>query len=405
MLFAMHLSDSIDAAELLREHQRWATRFAKPLVKQIPVHANDRSPERMLRIGYVSPDLHDHPVATFLLPILETHARQQFHITCYNNSWIEDEMTGRLRAVAQTWRLTPDWTDERLARQIVEDRIDILVDLAQHSDGNRILFFARKPAPVQVTYLGYPGTTGLGTFDGRLSDPHIDPLANGELFSTEPIERLPETFWCLRPIPAAPLVAPPPAIQRGTISFGCLNKFAKVSPAALRFWATILHRVPESRLMLSAPPGDHRQRILDVFGANGVSSERIEFVAKQCFPDFLALHHQIDIALDPFPYNGGTTTCYALWMGVPVITLAGTTGVQRSGASLLSNVGLPELIATTQEQYVQVAIDLAGDLRRLSELRVTLRDRMTASPLMDVPRFVGNLEAIYRRLWRKWCDQ
>ena len=332
-----------------------------------------------------------------------THNREQFNITCYSNSLSDDMMTRRMRATVDAWHITADWSDEKLAAQIIADRIDVLVDLAQHTAGNRMLVFARKPAPVQVTYLGYPGTTGLKTFDAQISDPYIDPPGQTEHYSTEPIERLPQTYWCFHPIRDVPPVGAAPASAAGHITFGCLNKLEKSSPAAMRLWAGILTRVKRSRLILIAPPGSHRQRILDLFSAQGIDPQRIELIAKQPIHDYFALYSRIDIALDPFPYNGGTTTCQAMWMGVPVITLAGTAGVQRSGASLLSNAGLPELVATTPEQYVQIAFDLANDLPRLSSLRQGMRERMTASPLMDAPRFTGNLEAIYRKLWNQWC--
>jgi predicted O-linked N-acetylglucosamine transferase (SPINDLY family) len=357
----------------------------------------------MLRIGYVSPDLNAHSLALFLLPILETHDRRQFHITCYSNGWITDDMTARLRAAAQAWHATAGWTDERMASQIVDDEIDILVDLAQHTNANRLLVFARKPAPVQVTYLGCPGTTGLKTFDAQISDPYIDPPGETQAYSTEPIVRLPETYWCLRPLDDAPAVGPLPALANGYITFGCLSKLAKLSPSAMRLWAGILKRVEESRLLLSAPRDANRKSVLKIFESEGVDPNRVELISAVPFHDYLALHNRIDIALDPFPYNGGTTTCQALSMGVPVITLAGKVAVQRSGVSLLSNVGLPELIAKTPEQYLQISLNLAGDLPRLSSLRSGMRDRLLASPLMNMPRFVGNLETIYRTLWRRWC--
>ena len=421
LLNSMRLSDSVGVEELLVEHQKWAVRFADRLAKFIPIRQNDPSPDRILRIGYVSPDLRSHPVGAFLINILLGHDREQFHITCYSNSAIEDEMTRSIRAAVQGWHVTPDWTDERSAAQIIEDRIDILIDLAQHTAGNRILLFARKPAPVQITYLGYPGTTGLKTFDAQISDPRIDPFDRAlfepepqsrrqsgppgqtEQYSTEPIERLPQTYWCFRPIANAPPLQPPPALAAGHITFACINKLEKSSPSAMRLWSKILNRVAGSRLLLIAPPGAHRRRIFDLFKSEGVDPDRVELVPKQPIREYFAFLQRIDIALDPIPYNGGTTTCHALWMGVPVVTLAGTAGVQRSGMSLLTNAGLPELVATTQDQYVEIAAELAGDLPRLEALKVNMRERMLASPLMDMPGFVRNLEAIYRKLWREWC--
>jgi predicted O-linked N-acetylglucosamine transferase (SPINDLY family) len=405
LLYAMQLSDSVTPEQLLAEHTRWAEQFASPLANRIPAHANDRSPDRGLRIGYVSPDLHNHPVGAFMLPILMCHDRRQFHITCYSNSWTEDLTTARLRAASQAWHVTADWTNERLAEQIMNDRIDILVDLAQHTNGNRVLLFAQKPAPVQVTYLGYPGTTGLKTFDARLGDPYIDPPGQTERFYSEPIARLAESYWCFTPVAEAPAVNPLQASTRMPVTFGCLNKLAKSSPSALRLWASILRVVPGSRLLLNAPEGSCRKRVGEIFNNADVDPARIEFVAKQPFADYLATFKRIDIGLDPFPHNGGTTTCQALWMGVPVVTLAGAAGVQRSGVSLLTSAGLPELIATSPEQYRQIAVGLARDLPRLAELRANLRTRMAASPLMNTPRFVKNLEGVFRSLWRNWCNR
>ena len=285
-------------------------------------------------------------------------------------------MTAQIRTACQTWHITPDWTDERLGSQIFEDRIDVLIDLSQHTKGNRLLVFARKPAPVQVTYLGFPGTTGLKTFDARISDPYIDPPGQTEHFYSEPIARLSESHWCFPAIDQSPPVGPLAAHAAGHITFGCLNKLSKVSPSALHTWCAILLRVPGSRVILGAPSGAYRQEILDNFAAGGIDPGRIELTEKKSLDDDLALYHRIDIALDPFPYNGGITTCNAMWMGVPVIALAGTAGVQRVGVSTLSNTGLPELIADTPEQYIRIAADLAGDLPRLSAMRQGMRDRI-----------------------------
>ncbi len=274
---------------------------------------------------------------------------------------------------------------------------------------NRLLVFARKPAPVQVTFAGYPGTTGLRTIDYRITDPYLDPpgLYDG-CYSEESI-RLPDSFWCYDPLDNQPAVNALPAAEKGYICFGCLNNFCKVNPQVLKIWARVLkaadrgYMVPGSRLTILAGEGTHRQDALDLLAEEGVAGDRVTFVGNQPRPQYLTYYHGLDIGLDTVPYNGHTTSLDSFWMGVPVVTLAGPTVVGRAGLSQLMNLGLPELIASSPEQYVQVAAELAHDLPRLSGLRASLRDRMRASPLMDAPRFARNLEAAYREMWRRWC--
>jgi predicted O-linked N-acetylglucosamine transferase (SPINDLY family) len=403
LLFALYQAEGIAPETIVREHRVWAERFAAPLASRIPRHPNDRSRDRPLRVGYVSPDLRDHPVGAFLLPILQAHDPRKVHAVCYCDSLVDDAVTAQLRAAAE-WRKVAKLDNQRLAEMIIADRIDILVDLAQHSADNRLTLFAQKPAPVQITYLGYPGTTGLQTFDARLSDPHLDPPGQTERFYTEPTVRLPNTYWCYRPTEEVAIELQPPALRNGYVTFGCLNNMAKVSPGCLRAWQEILRRVPKSKLTLTAPHGAHRARIIQSFYDAGIEPTRLDLIKRLPFRDYLAQYNRIDIALDPFPWNGGTTTCHALWMGAPVVTLAGQLAVQRAGVSLLSNVGLTEFIATTTEEYISLAVQLATDAQRQATLRATLRNRMAASPLMDVPQFVRNLEDIYRELWLRWCN-
>jgi predicted O-linked N-acetylglucosamine transferase (SPINDLY family) len=296
-------------------------------------------------------------------------------------------------------------TDERMAQLVREDQIDVLVDLTMHMARNRMLLFARKPAPVQVTYLAYCSTTGLETMDYRLTDPHLDPPGMNDAYYSEQSIRLPETYWCYPLHEQSPQAGPPPAPSGGEVTFGCLNNFCKVSPAALELWIQLLRATPKSQLILHAYEGSHRQRVRDLLEHEGIDPQRLKFVGMVSLSEYFKRYEQIDVGLDPFPCNGGTTTCDALWMGVPVVTLAGRTAVGRGGVSILANVGLPELIAQTPQQYVQIATDLAGDLPRLGELRRTLRARMQASPLMDAPRFARNIEAAYRQMWRNWCQQ
>jgi predicted O-linked N-acetylglucosamine transferase (SPINDLY family) len=296
-------------------------------------------------------------------------------------------------------------TDEEAAGRIREDRIDILVDLTMHMAHGRPLVFARKPAPVQAAWLAYPGTTGMSAMDYRLTDPHLDPPGLNDHFYSETSIRLPDSFWCYDPLVTELAINPLPAEANGFLTFGCLNNFCKVNEQVLRLWAQVLKTVPGSRFMLLCPEGNHRQPLLDLMQRQGISPDRIELIAGRPRLQYLELYHRMDVGLDSLPYNGHTTSLDSYWMGVPVVTLVGQTVVGRAGLSQLTNLGLPELIARTPEQYVQIAADLAGNLPRLAELRRTLRARLQASPLMDAPRFARNIEAAYRQMWRNWCQQ
>jgi predicted O-linked N-acetylglucosamine transferase (SPINDLY family) len=332
---------------------------------------------------------------------LETHDRQQFEIFCYSNVAAPDFVTARLQPLASAWREIRALSDEQVAALIRRDQIDILIDLTTHGDGNRLLVFARKPAPVQVTWLGYPGTTGLATIDYRFTDPYLDPPGLFDACYSERSIRLPDTFWCYSPIALTP-VSDLPALHNGTITFGGLNAFFKVNPGVLSLWARALHAVERSRLMMRVPEGCSRQWVLDTLKLEGISAERIEFVGRQPRGRYLETYHRIDIALDTFPYNGHTTTLDALWMGVPAVTLVGQTVVGRAGHSQLTNLGLPELIAQSTAEFVNIAATLASNLDRLRQLRSTLRPQMERSPLMDSARFTRNLETTYRQLWHTW---
>jgi predicted O-linked N-acetylglucosamine transferase (SPINDLY family) len=271
-----------------------------------------------------------------------------------------------------------------------------------HMDRNRLLVFARKTAPVQVTWLAYPGTTGLTTMDYRLSDPHLDP-PGAEQFYVEKTVRLPDSFWCYDPLATGPAVSPLPALAAGHVTFGCLNNFAKVTEVTLEIWAKVLSRIADSRLILLAPGGSARRRVLGALARNGVAADRIEFIERQSRPDYLQTYHRIDLCLDTTPYTGHTTSLDSLWMGVPPITLAGVTAVSRGGLSLLSNLGLERLVAKTADEFVELASQISVDKDALNELRLGLRDRMEKSPLMDAPRFARNIESVYRQIWAVWC--
>ena len=332
-----------------------------------------------------------------MAPILAHHDRTQVEVFCYSDVAVRQLFTRRVRSYAEHWRLIAGMTDEQVADRIHEDRIDLLIDLTMHMARNRMGVFARKPARVQATYLAYCSTTGLDAIDYRLTDPHIDP-PGGPLPYVERSAYLPETYWCYEAPADAPPVQATPALVNGFITFGCLNNFCKVSPPALATWAAILRDVPRSRLLLHAREGSHRNRVRDTFSAARVAGDRIDFVATQPFADYLATYHRIDLALDPFPYGGGTTTLDGLWMGVPVVTLKGETAVGRGGVSILSNLQLHDQIAASTDNYMRVAIDMARNVERLNALRLSLRDRLRQSPLTNAPRFTRQLEKLYMQM-------
>src|SRR5271170_2447549 len=403
LAYALYFLPDYDAAEIHEAQKKWNDRFAAPLKEYFQPHENDRDPERKLRIGFVSPDFYDHCQSFFTIPLLSHLNREQWEIYCYSNVLKPDAVTDRIRGHADAWRTITDVKDQDAAEMIRDDKIDILVDLTLHMALNRLLVFAYKPAPVQVTWLGYPGSTGLETMDYRLSDPYLDPPGTDLSVYSEQTLRLPETFWCYDPQTEEPPANDPSAAKNGFVTFGCLNNFAKVNARVPELWGKVMAACADSRLILLAPTGSARQRFLDQLKKHGIDPARVEFVDRMSRTDYLKLHQRIDIALDPFPCNGHTTSMDAIWMGVPVVTLTGNTAISRGGRSILSNIGVPELIAETPEEYVNIATKLAGDLPRLAELRRTLRGRMEASPLMDAKRFARNIEAAYREMWRKWC--
>ena len=407
LLLDLHYLPGFEPEELFREHRRWEEIQSLPLAKFIGRHGNDRNPERRLRIGYVSPDFREHPVAFFLESLLAAHDRGQVEVFCYADVLREDTVTKRFHQHTAQWRKIAGMKDEQAADLIRTDGIDILVDLAGHTARNRLLVFARKPAPIQVTYLGYCDTTGLRAMDYRLTDALADPPGTTEHLHSEQLVRLPDTAWCFRPSDAASAVGTLPVLHSGHITFGCFNVRPKITDEALALWSGLLAKVPGSRLLLKAlgfEEASGRLRMHASLKKAGITPERVELVGRiPTLAEHLALYNRMDIALDTFPYNGTTTTCEALWQGVPVVTLAGHTHASRVGVSLLSNVGLAELVAHSPEEYVKVAVALAANVSRLAELRSTLRERMAASPLMDAPRFTRNVEHAYREMWRAWC--
>jgi predicted O-linked N-acetylglucosamine transferase (SPINDLY family) len=421
LLFALWAHPGYDAQAILAEHRAWARRHADPLPlgergrrpgegqresERLGLGEGPRatsSPGRPLRIGYVSPDFRGHPVGHLLVPLFTHHDRRQFEIVAYSDVRAPDASTETLKSLADQWCPTVGLSDAQVAERVRADRIDILVDLALHTAGNRLLVFARKPAPVQVTMLGLPATTGLATMDYRLTDAYLDPPGTSEIDYTECSIRLPHCFWVFQPPEEAPEPGALPALQNGFVTFGCLNQFAKVSPTALDLWVRILQAIPESRLVIQAQPGSHLESVRDRFLQGGIAATRLEFVPRVPRADYFRRYLQLDLGLDPFPYNGHNCTIESLWMGVPVVTLAGRTAVARGGVSILSNAGLPELIARSTEEYVNIAVGLARDHERLAELRRGLRTRMLASPLTDGKGYTAAVEAAFRVMWERWC--
>jgi predicted O-linked N-acetylglucosamine transferase (SPINDLY family) len=405
LLYALIFSPDHDPQSILEEHRLWNCRHAEPLAASIQPNTNNRNPDRRLRIGYVSPDFREHAESFFTVPLLSAHDHHNLEIVCYSDVKRPDGITARIRSCVDLWRETVALNDTEFAELVRNDGIDILVDLTMHMGQNRLLVFARKPAPVQVCWLAYQGTTGLSTIDYRLTDHSIDPPGDYDDDYAEVSFRLPDAFWCYDPLATGPAVNALPAFDCGQVTFGCLNNFCKVNEHVLALWAKVLRAVDHSRLVLLAPEGSARERTADVLEQAGVTRERLTFVGRLPRAEYLELHHRIDIALDTFPYTGQTTSLDAFWMGVPVVNLIGNTAPARAGRSLLGHLGLPELVAQSPEQFVRIAVALATDLPHLANLRATLRQRLEASPLMDSPRFARGIEAAYRAMWRRWCQR
>jgi len=399
LLFALTFCHGLPPGEVEREHRDWADRFAEPLPRR-QSFANDPDPERLLRVGYVSADFFGHVAAPFIQPLLVHADPAHFQVFCYSNSNQPGPQGDPATAV--TWREIAHLDDEAAAARIEEDAIDLLVDLSGHTRGNRLLVFARKPAPVQITYLGYPNTTGMSAMDYRITDHFADPPGPGDARYRERLLRLPHSLWCFQPPGAAAAVPAPRAA--GGITFGSMNNIVKLQPPLIELWARILREVPDSRLVLATiPAGSARQRLLDVFAAHGVAAARVTFYNRLPQERFRALHREIDVALDAFPCNGGGTTCESLWLGVPVLTLCGEIFQSRAGLSLLSAVGMRECIAASGDEYVARALALARDPEKLQRMRAALPAQFARSPLVDGAGFVRNLEAAYRQVWRAWC--
>jgi predicted O-linked N-acetylglucosamine transferase (SPINDLY family) len=398
-ILALHYSDRITAEEIATSIREWAGCFARQYPEQAQPERADHSGR--LRIGFLSGDFRTHSVAHFFEPIASARDRDAFEYVFYSNCPDQDAVTGRIRSCADSWRDVWQLGDAALIQQIQADRIDILVDLSGHTEFNRLAVFARRAAPVQVSYLGFPNSTGMPTMDYRITDAETDPQPLADGLHSERLLRLPDAQWCFRPFGAITAPAPLPAREAGFVTFGSFNNLSKVSDTLLRCWKEILGASTTSRLCLTRVRSSTRAaEIIAEFEEAGIARERIQCVPYRGDVPHGRQYAGVDIALDHYPYNGVTTTCETLYAGVPVVSLQGRHCVSRSGLSILRSVGLGELVASTPEQYVRIALDLAGSLPRLERLRAELRDRLERSPLRDEKRFAANFEELLRTAWR-----
>lgn len=404
LLLGWHCLDGVNPAELADEHRHWNRQHALPLRSEIdrrdPTSPRPRpgpgaEPER-IRVGYVSPDFRHHAVAAFVEPVLRHHDRSRFEVFCYSDVQRPDEITRRFERLADAWRPIFDLDDRSATAAVRRDRIDVLVDLAGHTARNRLLLFARRAAPVQLTWIGYPNTTGLAEMDYRVTDPIADPPAMTEAFHSETLIRLDRCFSCYQPPDPCPPVGPPPFERHGHVTFGSLNNVAKITPRMLRLWARLLERVPDSHLRIRARglnecqlQTDFLRPLRDIIADPGRVTLDVDDLPVHAH---LERVRDIDIAVDTHPYNGTTTTCEALWMGVPVITLAGTFHAARVGASLLTHAGHSEWVAQTESDYLDRLEALSADRSQLRRTRLGLRGEMRSSPLLDHRGLVGELE-------------
>jgi len=399
-LMMMNFVEGIPNDELARRH----VEFGRDLEAAVPVRFEHRAergdPARRLRVGYLSSDLLLHPVSFFLAPVLEHHDRSRVEVFCYSFAGRSDAMTERLREASEHWREVAEMSDTGLADAIHADGIDVLVDLMGHTGYARPAVFCQRPAPVQVGWLGYLNTTGLTQMDFRLCDIRTDPPATSQPFHTERLVALPESQWCYQAIGEIAIDPVAPVERNGHITFGSFNAAAKVTPATCRRWGEILRRLPQSRLLIvDTRSARKREAILADITSAGVAADRIEFLNRIPLHEYMGQFNRVDVALDTFPYGGGTTTFDSLWMGVPVVATVGDTPMSRSAASLLACLGLSEWIAPSIADYVDTAVARASDRAALAALRRALRPRLAASPLTDTARFTRELEAAYRTMW------
>ena len=402
MLHAMNFASGESPQKIFEEHLARAGRGGAG--GRGAARENELDPEKTLRIGYLAPDFNDAELVCLIEPVLEQHERNAFKVLCYSDAELEAGDAWRMRNLAGLWHATASMSNDQLADRIREDGVDILVDLAGHSArGKRIALLEHKPAPLQVSWLGYPCSTGLATMDYRILDAHLGP-PTAERLNTERVLRMPGSRWCFKPLPEAPEPGPPPSTASGRLTFGCFRDLSALSSHAVAVWARVLRALPQSRFLIAARNApEFAARIRQRFQDEGVDPARIMLQDRDPAVSALPLYAGIDISLDVSPCAGVATTFESLWMGVPVVTLAGDTEASRSGEGILAALGMHELVARSGEEYETVAVSLAGDARRLAELRRGLRPRLERSPLMDARRYVAQLEKLYRDAWRGYC--
>ena len=411
LVYAMWFCQGCDPRQVLAESQKWAAFIADPLTRASAPHNNDRSPNRRIKVGYLSADFRDHPVGRLISPLLSNHDKSKFEVILFSCVARPDPLSAKIYGWADRVLNTRDLSDDALAALVRQEKIDIFIDLTLHMGGSKMPVFARKPAPVQITYLAYCATTGMRAMDYCISDKNLDPPPAGSAaldtpspFHSETVLRTPGCYWCYTASPEAPPVNALPAIHRGHATFGSLNSFTKLNPGVIQVWTQLMRNLPTSKMLLVVPGGPARQQeVAKIFADQGVTPDRLMMVGILPFAHYFQLFHQVDVALDPFPYNGGTTTMDALYMGVPLVTLAGGWATARAGVTLLKTVGKPEWIAETTEQYIQIVTDLVSDLPKLAQTRQNLRNQMATSPLMDGKHFAADLEATFQRAWQRWC--
>lgn len=405
-LLVRHLAQRCDPQALYALHRHYGELMSAAVpARYAGRHRGTPDPGRRLKIGYVSRNFLRHSVSFFIEPVIAQHDRSRFEVHCYYTHEVVDETTQRIAHLADSWRHVHGEDDDALAARIHDDGIDILVDLGGHTKLNRLGVFAQKPAPVQMTWIGYPDTTGLPAMDYRITDAIADPAPQAEALHTERLLRLDAPFLCYQPPLDSPAVA---AREGGPVTFGSFNMLAKLNDPVVELWGRILAAVPDSRLVLKSGALKHAEtamRVRSRFGAQGIAPERIELLDwAEGRAEHLAAYGAIDIALDTHPYNGTTTTCEALWMGVPVVALAGEAHMSRVGATLLAAAGLADLVTENADDYVSIAVALARDATRRRTLRGALRQRLASSPLLDHATFTRGLERAMRRAWRQWCE-
>jgi protein O-GlcNAc transferase len=404
LLFCLSHDESVDPATLFTEHRRFGEHIEAPLRSAWPAHRNTREPERRLEVGFVSGDLRAHPVAYFVEPLLAHLAGMDgLSLHAYSNQVEDDAVTQRLRRHFRHWHPIAGLPDALVAERVQEDRIDILIDLSGHTSRNRLWTFARRPAPVQASWLGYPGTTGLAAIDYYFADAHFLPIAEFGGRFTEKLVHLPAVTPFL-PEREAPPVSDLPALSNGFVTFGSFNRTSKLRPAVIALWSRLLCALPDARMVLGGmPQAGQYDAVISRFEHEGVTRERLELHARTDTMAYLQLHRRVDLCLDTFPYAGGTTTAHALWMGVPTLTLAGGTPAGRQGAAMLGPVGLQEFVALGADDYLRKGIALAADLPALAALRAQLRTRCEDSPHRKPEVIAAALDRALRVMWRRWC--